>query len=219
MSGRSAVAGVLALALLGTLAACTGASDGGAKASHNRDADVSDEASFEPAAEASPSVSPSPLREVPPASTAGGLCRKLNYDRVASAIGVRFEVAAASGEAGAEQVCVLQRIGFSAPDLTLSRMPVEPPADIEGAAGAETDVEAFRADYQPESAKTVTGLGKAAYSRVVAGESGDGAQIEVGWLGKQTVYVLTLTTTPATNVTAAAKEVPRVVGLARQLAL
>jgi hypothetical protein len=162
---------------------------------------------------------------VPPAASAGGLCKRLSYDRVAAALGVRFDVAAASGAAGSEQVCVLQRVGATAPDLTWSRLPVpaaEEPEEAEspgaGTPTPMTPVEVFRADYQPASAKNVGQLGKAAYSRVVAAGAGAGPQIEVGWLGAEVVYVLTFTTSQGTSPAQAAQQIPRVVGLASQLA-
>lgn len=167
----------------------------------------------------SPSPSPSPERSMPPAASAGGLCVKLNYERVARAIGVRFEVAAASGKTGAEQVCVLQRVGSGTPDLTLARLPV-PAANTQGTnpdPEAPTEIEVFRSDYQPASAKNVPGLGKAAYSRVIAASAGAGPQAEVGWLVAGHVYVLTHTTTRTTSPSAATQLLPKLIGLAGQV--
>jgi hypothetical protein len=222
MRGRSAAA---ALALLTLLAACSGEKDENrGKASDSR-AEAADEASITEATGAgdpSPEPSPTgPLVEVPPAASAGGLCRKISYSQVARALDVRFDVAAASGEAGATQVCVLQRVGSSAPDLTLSRIPLDKPDpedEPEPGTKPETPEDAFKADYQPEGAKKVTGLGKAAYSRVVSGTDGGGAQVEVGWLAAESVDTLVYTTEPGTAPAEAAKDVARLVTLARQLA-
>lgn len=222
MRGRSTAA---ALALLTLLAACNGEKvENRGKASGTR-AEAADEASITEATGAgdpSPAPSPTgPLVEVPPAASAGGLCRKLSYSQVARVLDVRFDVAAASGDAGATQVCVLQRVRSSAPDLTLSRIPLDKPdPDDEPEPGTEpeTPEEMFTTDYQPEGAKKVTGLGKAAYSRVVPGTDGGGAQVEVGWLAADTVDTLVYTTKPGTAPAEAARDVARLVTLARQIA-
>ena len=222
MRGRSAAA---ALALLMLLAACGGEQDEDKRKASSSRAEAADEASITAATGASdPSPAPSPtgpLVDIPPAASAGGLCRKVTYSQVARALDVRFDVAAASGDAGATQVCVLQRVGFSAPDLTLSRIPLDKPDpadEPEPGTKPETPEEIFKADYQPEAAKKVTGLGKAAYSRVLAGKDGGGAQVEVGWLAAETVDTLVYTTSPDTTPQEAAKEVARVITLARQIA-
>jgi hypothetical protein len=174
-------------------------------------------------ASASPRASASPARSVAPAAEAGGLCRRLNYGMVAAAVGVRFEIAAASGTSGSEQACVLQRIGVAAPDLTLAVIPEalaeEEPADGDTEAATVTSpAEAFRADFQPAGANAVTALGNAGYSQVTAAESGSGPRVEVGWLADDTVYLLSFTATRSTSPAAARKVLPGLVGLARQLA-
>ena len=227
MNGRPTLAWAVVLPLVCLLlAACGGQEqDAERKADTRPGADPSTAASVVAATGGSPSptASPSPERSVAPAAAAGGLCRKLDYSRVASALSVRFEVAAASGQAGGEQVCVLLRVGSGVPDLTLSRLPIAPAdepdtdASSDPAADPMTEVEAFRADYQPANAKNVSALGKAGYSRVVAASAGGGPQVEVGWLGTDVIYILTYTTARSTTPAAAAQQVPRLVGLARQL--
>ncbi len=215
MNGRSYAA---ALALLCLLAGC-GEAKPDAKDEPRKSVEAADAATIEAAAGDEPSPTPSITLPVAPASEAGGLCRKFDYAKVEKAIGVRFDVAAASGASGATQVCVLQRAGSAAPDLVLSKIPVEKPTqgDEEAGSPAEAEVAAFRADYQPADGKRVNGLGKAAYSRVAAAEAGGGAQVEIGWLGTQSVYVLAYTTAPGTNTAAATKAIPRLTALATQV--
>jgi hypothetical protein len=152
------------------------------------------------------SVPPSvPARSVPPAASAGGLCRRLTFAMVASAVDQHFDIAASSGTASAEQVCVLQRVGRTAPDFTLSVTPTT------------IDVESFRADYQPKGASEVAGLADAAYSVVAPAEAGAGPRVEVGWLTKKRLYLASYTAPPFTDVPVARRTVPGLLSLARQV--
>jgi hypothetical protein len=221
---RLAVLPLLAgLAVLILLAGCDGKGGGAKAATGSTVKKPAADASFEAtAATPSPSATPDPLRSVAPAAAAGGICRQFTFDRVASVLGERFEVAAASGKVGSEQVCVLQRVGVTAPDLTFSKLPLsaeekaDPPADATPA--PMSPVEAFRADYQPKIAKNVSGIGRAAYSRVVAGSAGAGPLVEVGWLGTANVFILSHTTAPGTSAAVAAKRLTALTSLARELA-
>jgi len=216
---RPLAAALVAVAALALLVGC-GEEEKGAKAAKKSLTKPDAEATFAVTGVASPS--PTPARSVAPAASAGGLCRQFTFDRVASLVGVRFEVAAASGKAGSEQVCVLQQVGVAAPDLTFSKLPLdeekdaEPPA--EGDEAPLSPVEAFRSDYQPQNAKNLGALGRAAYSRVVAAAGGGGPMLEVGWLGTANVFILSHTTAPGTTPAVAAKQLATVVALAKELA-
>jgi|GEM_PF-3339205 len=116
--------------------------------------------------ERAPSPSPSPT----PARAAGGTCTLLDYASVARATGTQFEVAAASSSSGAK-TCALQVLYSDYPDLVLSVV------------GTEADAKAFTA-AAPDDSSSVSGLGSAAYSRVLAAGNGAGPAVEVAWLGK-----------------------------------
>jgi hypothetical protein len=99
-----------------------------------------------------------------PASVAGGACQLLDYDGIEKALGVRFDVAAASRQ-GDTYTCVVQHSEASRPDLMLS------------VTRTTADPAIFRGTMVPKGAKSLTGLGKAAYGAKVAGPG-----VEVGWL-------------------------------------
>lgn len=115
-------------------------------------------------AAAEPPRSVAPVATQWPASVAGGACQLLDYDGIADALGVRFDVAAASRQ-GDTYTCVVQRGEANRPDLTL--------------AVTETTADAaiFRSTMVPKGAQAVSGLGKAAYRARVSGPG-----VEVGWL-------------------------------------
>jgi hypothetical protein len=207
MRGRPVALAVVALLASTLLAGCwvEGASTAERVSNNTSDSRVADAAAPPPSPTALPTASASPEHDVAPASSAGGLCRRLSYDTARTILGPRFDVAAASGAPGGEQTCVLQRVGAPAPDLTFSVIP------------AEADAEAFQQDFQPANARPVTGLGQAAYSQVTAAAESHGPEVEVCWLGKNAVYTLTYTTTRSTGPGAASKVVPRLVKLARTL--
>lgn len=128
-----------------------------------------DAASPTPSIAATPQSPSPPIRAVTPAAAAGPACRPLTYEAVAAATGERFDVAASSGSAGSELVCVLQRAEASLPDLTY--------VTITGAA----DKESFQLDYQPRNATPVSGLGKGAYLALGPATGAGRSTVEVGW--------------------------------------
>jgi hypothetical protein len=174
MRSRTGTVLAISIALLG-LAACGPAGSGdGRAASPGRWKSA-------PTIAATPQASSSsaPARSVAPAAAAGPACTAITYEAVAAALGARLDVAASSGSAGHELVCVLESSqDHTAPDLTYVTNPV--PADKES----------FQLDLTPKGAAPVPGLGKAAYRiSSAAGEAGR-ATVEIGWLGKSAVYTL-----------------------------
>jgi hypothetical protein len=204
MRGRSALVVSAALLSAWTLVGCDVLG-----ADSSRDAAVGDtrpqvaESTAQP--QPSPTPTPTPTRSIAPAAAAGGVCKGLTYDAVAAAVGVRFDVAAASGGASSEQVCVLQRTEANTADLTLSVLPTV------------SDVESFKLDFQPKGATAIAGLGLAAYSHIAAGGQAGRPTVEVGWFTKKRLCILTFTGTQATNSTTLQKIVPGLVKLAKAL--
>jgi hypothetical protein len=130
-------------------------------------------------AAADPPTPPAPVATQWPASVAGGACQLLDYDAIADALGVRFDVAAASRQ-GQTYTCVVQNSKASRPDLMLAV--TETPADPA----------IFRSTMVPKGAQAQTGLGKAAYRARVAGDG-----VEVGWLsGDKRLITLRYTAAP-----------------------
>lgn len=111
-----------------------------------------------------PTVSYTP----PPAAAAGGACELLDFPLIEEFTGTRFEVSAASKHKKT-QTCVVQTEEGGLPDLSLSVTA----ASVSSAAFAE---------MVPSGAKTVKGLGKAAYRVSRAPDDDRGATAEVGWL-------------------------------------
>ncbi|MEH1128818.1 hypothetical protein [Micromonospora sp. CPCC 206061] len=120
-------------------------------------------------AEVTTPPAPAPAVATFPAASAGGVCGLLDYGAIEEVLGTRFDVAAASAHKDTA-TCVVQANGAPHPDLMLSV--------TETAADAAT----FTSEIAPDGAKTVKGLGKAAYrtARTAAGKTGPTA--EVGWL-------------------------------------
>ena len=107
-----------------------------------------------------------------PAASAGGACILWDYDFIQEKIGVKFNVAA-SDQVDDTSTCVVQTVARAWPDLTLSVVESTP-----------ADADLFLADLKPRKAKTVKGLGKAAY-RLNSAASGDhGPVVEIGWLSE-----------------------------------
>src|SRR5206468_11931962 len=98
--GRTSRAALVGVTLLLSAAGC-GASAAGA-----------------PAAMHSPAATSSPL----PAEVAGGACYLLNFEQVSAALGVTFDVSAASS-VGETYTCVLRQVAGALPDLALSVSP------------------------------------------------------------------------------------------------
>lgn len=147
-----------------------------------------------------PTISVSPV----PASAAGGACELLDYVTIEEIIGVRFDVAAAS-QHQKTRTCVLQPEEASRPDLSLSLT------------DTKTDTSVFQ-ELVPSGAKTVKGLGKAAYRHVVAPGKGHGGAVEVGWLtGKGRVLCLRYTLAAGAEKTEAEELAPKLVELAERI--
>jgi hypothetical protein len=111
---------------------------------------------------------PSASYAPPPASAAGGVCELLDYEVIEQYTGTRFEVSAASTHEKTK-TCVVRTGGANLPDLSLS------------VTAAKVDAAAFK-ELVPRGAKTVKGLGKAAYQASTGPNKDEGAVTEVGWL-------------------------------------
>lgn len=150
--------------------------------------------------QSAPSPSPSPT----PAQAAGGTCKLVDYDSVEQATGTRFEVAAASEADGASS-CALQVLYGDYPALVLA------------VAGTDADAKAFT-KAEPDGSAKVSGLGSAAYSRVLGGSGDAGPAIEIGWLGKHKEIVTLRYTYPASASTETAQgAVSKLVAYAKHL--
>ncbi len=142
-----------------------------------------------------------------PAGVAGGACQLLDFDVVAAAVGVSFDVAAAAQQGGT-YTCVLQQQQSSFPDLTLAVTPTA------------ADVSTFRGTVTPKGAATVSDLGRAGYSTTVPASGGAGPAIEVGWLaGNARLLVLRYRLAPGADPAPLAALTPKVVELARKVDL
>lgn len=120
-------------------------------------------------AEAKAPPAPAPVLATFPAASAGGVCGLLDFDAIEEALGTRFDVAAASKHKDTD-TCMVQANGAPRPDLMLS------------VTETAADTATFSSEVAPDGAKSVKGLGKAAYrtTRAASGKNGPGA--EVGWL-------------------------------------
>ncbi|SHM45872.1 hypothetical protein [Cryptosporangium aurantiacum] len=159
-------------------------------------------------ASATPSASPSAVpTSLPPAAEAGGVCASVTFAEVRDALGITFQVAAASGKSGSVRTCVLARLDEPLPDLTFVATPLD--GDV-----SEDD---YEKDFVPDNADEQNGLGRAAYKQVVAATAQAGPVVRIGWLGEETVYTLTLTTEKATGTPGAQAYLPKLVALAPKL--
>lgn len=104
-----------------------------------------------------------------PAASAGGACALLDFPVIEQTTGTHFDVSAAS-RAKDTQSCVVRSEQLDYPDLTLS------------VTDTSADVSIFKADVVPSGAKSVSGLGKAAYRLTAGPQKGAGPAAEVGWL-------------------------------------
>jgi hypothetical protein len=120
-------------------------------------------------APASAAEAPLPELQVP-ASAAGGACILLDYPQIEEHIGVRFDVAA-SDQSDDTSTCVVQTEGGTRPDLTFSVV-----------ASTAADAKMFLAELKPKGAKTLSGLGRAAYRLVAPPDDDAGPAVEMGWL-------------------------------------
>jgi hypothetical protein len=115
-------------------------------------------------APASAAEPPLPELQVPAA------CILLDYPQIEEHIGVRFDVAA-SDQSDDTSTCVVQTEQATRPDLTLSVVPSTP-----------ADAKMFLGELKPKGAKTLSGLGKAAYRLVAPATDDAGPAVEIGWL-------------------------------------
>lgn len=187
-AGRVRPLGVAAGLLAGAaaLAALTGCGQAGGTGGGTAQATPSGPAGYG-ALEAAPTPSAQPS----PASAAGGSCQLLDYGTVRQATGTQFAVAASTAD-GDAQSCALQGIYTDYPNLVLSVAPTKADAKTFGKAA-------------PDTASTVDGLGKAAYSRPVGADGTAGPGVEVDWLGKNAKLLTLRYTFPASTSTGTAK--------------
>jgi hypothetical protein len=116
-----------------------------------------------------------------PAAAAGGACLLLDYDTIAEAVGVRFDVAGASRKDDTYS-CVVTQGDADYPDLALSVTPTK------------ADEVIFAASISPSGSTPVKGLGKVGYVADSSAGGGHGPRWEVGWLsGNQRLMVLRFT--------------------------
>jgi hypothetical protein len=171
------------LLLLLTVAGCSGASasaDGGA-------------------------ASPSPTASRWPAALAGGACQLLDYDVIATAIGVQFDVAAA-GTTSATFTCVLQQTAASLPDLSLA------------VTSTQADATIFKTTVVPKGAPPVANLGKVGYSAAIPAAAAAGPGLEIGWLsGNQRLIVLRYHSSSGTAPGDVNALLPKLVDLAKKI--
>lgn len=192
---------ILALGGLVTTAACSG-DDGDETPSSETTA----AAASGPVPAASASLSPSvPPPSLPPAAEAGGLCASVTFAEVRDALGVTFEIAAASGKDGAARTCVLTPLDAALPDLTFVATPL---------GEDEVSAEDYEQDFVPDNASEIDGLGRAGYQQLVAATGSAGPVARIGWLGEETVYTLSLATEQATGSTEAKAFLPKLTALA-----
>jgi hypothetical protein len=156
-------------------------------------------AAGEPATASSPSVAETP------ASAEGGACYLLDYGDIEAAIGVRFDVAAATRSKNTF-TCVVQPALGASTHLSLS------------VSTTTADISVMKDVVAPDGADSVSGLGKWGYQTIVKAARGEGPRIEVGWLsGDGRLLILRFTTAAGTSAVAADAAVPKVVALARKI--
>jgi hypothetical protein len=112
---------------------------------------------------------PAPVVVDLPASAAGGACALLDYSVIEQAIGVRFDVSAAS-QVRQTSTCVVRSEKVERPDLTLS------------VTATSADASVFKSDVMPSGSQSVSGLGKVAYRLTESPKKGSGPAVEIGWL-------------------------------------
>jgi hypothetical protein len=164
--------------------------------------------SASPSASATPSIPATVLpTSFAPASSAGGVCAAITYAEIKAALGMQFQISAASGKSGDVQTCVLLPVAGDLPQLTFTATPLD----------ADVTVDDYGTDLVPKGATDQDGLGRAAYSRVVAATGGAGPFDEVGWLGEETAYTLTLAFEPETGQPGATALIPQLIAVAPKL--
>ena len=200
-----AVGLVLALGGLVTTAACS--DDKGGEPSSPKTTTAAAPSGSEPASSAPPSPS-APPPSLPPAAKAGGLCASVTFGEVRDALGVTFEIAAASGKKGAVQTCVLTPLDAALPDLTFIATPL---------GDDEVSAEDYEKDFVPDNTSEIEGLGRAGYQQLIAATGSAGPVARIGWLGDERVYTLSLATEQATGSTEAKALLPKLKALAPKI--
>ncbi|HKD99180.1 MAG TPA: hypothetical protein VKB69_16490 [Micromonosporaceae bacterium] len=156
----------------------------------------------QPAGSPSAAASPGPSG---PAALAGGACLLMDYATIREDLGVQFSVAAAADTSGS-YTCLLRTATTNLPDLVLSITATD-----------LTSAE-FLANVQPSGATKVTELGKVGYVQQVAGSSGTGPAVEVGWLsGNDRLITLRYTSGQGTAAADIAAMATNMVTLARHV--
>jgi hypothetical protein len=107
-------------------------------------------------------VSPSP-----PAAT--GACLLLDFGRIEQRLHQRMTVAGAANHEKTS-TCVARPTETALPELSVSVTP------------SKADVAVFKDAMLPDGAKSVTALGKVAYSQLKPAAKGRGPYVEIGWL-------------------------------------
>lgn len=140
-----------------------------------------------------------------PAAAAGGACQLLDYPAIEQAIGIRFEVAAASRH-GKTNTCVLRVEATARPELALS------------VTATTADASIFADEVVPSGGKAVKGLGKTAYRSTVAATKSTGLLVEIGWLTGDGRLVNLRYTFPSGEEPADADALaPKLIGLAKKI--
>lgn len=150
-----------------------------------------------------PSVSASPSPQVNLAE-AGDACLLLDSGRLQQRIGVMFEVAASAAKTKTH-TCVTRPAAAALPELSLS------------VTATKTDAAVFKDVIRPDGAKSVSGLGRAAFF-VISLKKGRPPSIEVGWLAGNARMLLLKITMPDGSDQVAAKEMAkRLIAVARDI--
>ncbi|HEX5595243.1 MAG TPA: hypothetical protein VFX61_04340 [Micromonosporaceae bacterium] len=139
-----------------------------------------------------------------PASAAGGVCKLLDFGVIEEVTGAQFDVSAARSHKKT-QTCVVQTEATSWPDLLLS------------VTQTSADTAVFTAEMVPQGARTVKGIGKAAYQLTIAPGKVHGGAVEVAWLRDNRVFCLRHTFSKGTDKAAAEKFAPKLIELAKRL--
>jgi hypothetical protein len=153
-----------------------------------------------------PATAASPTAAAIPASAEGGACHLLDYADIEVAIGIRFDVAAATRSRDTYTCVVQPALGGAHLSLSVST--------------TRADVSVMKDVVAPDGASAVSGLGKWGYRTVLRAARGQGPRVEVGWLsGDGRLLILRLTTAAGTSTAAATAAAPRLVTLAKKIDL
>jgi hypothetical protein len=166
-----------------------------------------------------PGASPGIVHNGWPAAAQSLVCGLVEFDQVASTLGLRFTVAGGA-RVGDTATCALTQAGAPYPELTMSVTPTMADSLI------------FTFSVAPTGSTKVSGLGQAAYqlifgpdvspstsSPTAAATTGPaGTGVEVGWLSERgDLDLLRYTVSPGTSPATLAAAAPRLVSLAQQI--